>query len=151
STAEPDRPRKGVLAFVVLARRLRAGAVCLALALAGALGPASLGCSTTVGSIGAVLGRDNQTGALYVRDAPHGLAADRAGLRPGDQVLMIDGVYAASLDAKEVRARLRGDVGASVELTVVRDGVVRRVKVARTPLAPKRPPAAAPAREAPLD
>jgi C-terminal processing protease CtpA/Prc len=91
-------------------------------------------CSGGVGSIGAVLGRDNDSGALYIRDVPPGMAAAKAGLVPGDRLLMIDGVYVNQLDAKEIRAKLRGDIGSSVELTVVHGGEVKRVKLTRTEL-----------------
>jgi C-terminal processing protease CtpA/Prc len=108
-----------------------------------------LGCSSGVGTIGAVLGRDNKNGAIYVRDVPHGLAADKAGLVLDDQILMIDGVYAADLSPTELRQKLRGDVGSTVELTIVHDRVVRRVKVVRTALVdrPKAAPSAAPSAE----
>ncbi|MDC3953821.1 PDZ domain-containing protein [Polyangium jinanense] len=86
------------------------------------------------GSIGAVLSRDNDTGALYVRDLSPGLAAERAGLLPGDELLMIEGRYVRDLDAKEIRALLRGDVGTSVRLTIVRGEEVRRVRVERRAL-----------------
>ncbi|WP_437875700.1 PDZ domain-containing protein [Sorangium sp. So ce513] len=89
------------------------------------------GCSASVGSIGAVLGRDNESEALHVRDVPPGLAAERAGLLPGDEILMIDGVYVRDLTSTELRDRLRGPVGSAVELTVVRGGDVRRVRVVR--------------------
>ncbi|KYF83387.1 hypothetical protein BE20_26070 [Sorangium cellulosum] len=92
------------------------------------------GCAAGVGSIGAVLGRDNESQALYVRDVPSGLAAERAGLIPGDEILMIDGVYVRDLSSAEVRERLRGAVGSAVELTVVRGGDVRRVRVVRSEL-----------------
>jgi C-terminal processing protease CtpA/Prc len=107
---------------------LRAPAAALTLAAVG------LGCSSGVGSVGAVLGRENATGAVYVREAPRGLAADKAGLEPGDQVLMVDGVYVANLSPAELREKLRGDVGSNVELTVARKGEVRRVKLVRTAL-----------------
>ncbi|WP_437277023.1 PDZ domain-containing protein [Sorangium sp. So ce375] len=92
------------------------------------------GCTASVGSIGAVLGRDNESQALYVRDVPQGLAAERAGLIPGDEIMMIDGVYVRDLSSAAVRDRLRGAVGSAVELTVVRGGDVRRVRVVRTEL-----------------
>src|SRR5262249_21394978 len=100
-------------------------------ALVVALLLASPACGGGVGSIGAVLGRDNDSGALYVREVPKGMAAAKAGLVPGDRVLMIDGVYVNQLDAKDIRAKLRGDIGSSVELTVVRGTEVRRVKLTR--------------------
>jgi carboxyl-terminal processing protease len=76
-----------------------------------------------VGSIGAVLARDNDSGALFVRDLSPGLAAERAGLLPGDEVLMIEGRYVRELDTKQVRGLLRGDVRRfSVERVALREG-----------------------------
>ncbi|WP_437658158.1 PDZ domain-containing protein [Sorangium sp. So ce1182] len=94
------------------------------------------GCSASVGSIGAVLGRDNESETLYVRDVPEGLAAERAGLIPGDEIVMIDGVYVRDLTSTQVRERLRGPPGSAVELTVVRGSDVRRVRVVRGALKP---------------
>ena len=106
----------------------------LALALTGCGG-------SGVGSVGAILGRDRETRALVVREAPAGAAAGKAGLLPGDQILMIDGWYVKDLDSKEVRAKLRGDVGSSVRLTVVRNGdEVRHVRVTRKELGDHLPP-----------
>jgi C-terminal processing protease CtpA/Prc len=95
---------------------------------------AATGCGTSSGSIGAVLGRDNETQALYVRDVPPGLAAAHAGLLPGDEIVMVEGVYVRDLSAKEVRNRLRGELGSTVELTVIRGREVLRVHVTRTEL-----------------
>jgi C-terminal processing protease CtpA/Prc len=95
-------------------------------------------CGGTTGSIGAVLGRDNQTLAVHVRDAPKGLAAARAGLAPGDEIVMIEGFYVRNLTAKQIQTLLRGDPGTTVELTVVRGETVRRVRVVRTPLREKK-------------
>ncbi|XXY53857.1 PDZ domain-containing protein [Sorangium sp. So ce269] len=94
------------------------------------------GCSASVGSIGAVLGRDNESETLYVRDVPEGLAAERAGLIPGDEIVMIDGVHVRDLTSTQVRERLRGPPGSAVELTVVRGRDVRRVRVVRSALKP---------------
>lgn len=101
----------------------------LALCLLGACGGGG-----NVGSIGAVLGRDADTRALYVRDAPEGLAADEAGLLPGDEIVMISGRYVRDLDRDEISRLLRGDVGTTVELTVLRGSDVRHVSVKRRPL-----------------
>lgn len=87
-----------------------------------------------MGSVGAVLGRDNDTHAVYVRDVPEGLAADLAGLLPGDEIIMIDGIYARDLDKRALTKRLRGDVGTSVDLTILRANEVLRLRVRRTPL-----------------
>jgi C-terminal processing protease CtpA/Prc len=93
-----------------------------------------------LGSIGAVLGRDNDTHAVYVREVPLGLAAERAGLLPGDEIVMVDGFYVEELSPKELRALLRGEVGSKVELTELRGSVVRRVKLTRTELRPADEP-----------
>ena len=85
----------------------------------------------TPGSVGAVFGRDNDTRALYVREVPPGLAAAGAGLLPGDQVVMIEGLYVRDLDAKSIRDKLRGDVGSTVALTILRGQEVIHVRVAR--------------------
>ncbi|MEP7121925.1 MAG: PDZ domain-containing protein [Byssovorax sp.] len=85
----------------------------------------------TSGSVGAVFGRDNDTRALYVREVPKGLAAAGAGLLPGDQVVMIEGLYVRDLDAKSIHDKLRGEVGSTVALTILRGEEVIHVRVAR--------------------
>src|SRR5207247_2146805 len=97
--------------------------------------PTACATGTSAGSMGAVFARDNETRALYVREVPEGLAAAAAGLEPGDQVVMIDGLYVGDLSGKEVRARLRGDVGTTVSLTVLRGNDVHHVRFTRGKLA----------------
>jgi len=83
------------------------------------------------GTIGAILGQKND-GRVFVRDAPPGLGAAEAGLRPGDEILFIDGVQASALSPEQLSEVLGGPIGAPVELTVLRDGQVLRVSVTRT-------------------
>jgi C-terminal processing protease CtpA/Prc len=93
-----------------------------------------LGCgggSGGFGTVGAVFGRDNETRDLYVREVVEGQGAEEAGLSPGDQVVMIDGVFVRDLDPAAIRARLRGEVGTTVALTVVHGERVLRVRVQR--------------------
>ncbi len=92
------------------------------------------GATERPGSIGARLSRDNETGALYVRDLFPGLAGERAGLLPGDEIIMIDGHYVREVDAPRVREMLRGQVGTAVRLTIVRGTLVVRVRLARSEL-----------------
>lgn len=116
----------------------------LALALVLAAVPLACGGASGPGSVGAVLGRDNETRALFVREAPTGDAAEKAGLRPGDEIVMIDGLYVKDMSAKDVRAKLRGEVGTRVRLTVVRGDAVRHVEITRGALGERH---AAPPRE----
>jgi C-terminal processing protease CtpA/Prc len=75
-----------------------------------------------------------------VREVPPGLAADKAGLLPGDEIVMIDGSYVKDLGPEELRQRLRGEAGSTVALTVVRGDEVRHVSLTRSPLGARRPP-----------
>lgn len=110
----------------------------LMLAVAVALAP---GCSApSVGSIGAVLGVDNETGSVHVRETREGLAADKAGLQVGDEILMIDGVYVREMGVAAVQGKLRGSVGSGVELTVARGERILRVRLVRQPLAASAAP-----------
>jgi C-terminal processing protease CtpA/Prc len=94
---------------------------------------------STEGSIGAVLGRDSDTGALHVRETPAGMGAQRAGLLPGDRIIMIDGTHVDNLAADRIRVLLRGDVGSKVKLTVVRGEEVLRLVVTRGELRAAQP------------
>jgi predicted metalloprotease with PDZ domain len=82
-------------------------------------------------SIGAILTRNNETGSLVIREVSPGLAAAQAGLLPGDELMMIDGVYTRDLDTAAVRAALRGEVGTTVRVTVVRGEKVVRLRIER--------------------
>ena len=84
-----------------------------------------------MGSVGAVLGRENDTRSLYVREVPPGLGAAAAGLLPGDQIVMIEGFFVRDLDTKTIHDKLRGEVGTTVALTILRRNEVIRVRVAR--------------------
>jgi C-terminal processing protease CtpA/Prc len=96
-----------------------------------------LGCSSTpppaMGSIGVVLSRDRETGALHIREAPTGLGGDVAGLLPGDRLKMIDGVLVDELDKARIQDLVRGPVGSDVMLTVIRGDEVIQAEVVRRP------------------
>jgi len=97
----------------------------------GALGLGLAGCGGSKGTIGAVLARDAD-GRLFVRDVPEGLAAEHAGLEPGDEILLIDGRDARALGPRGVHEALSGEVGDPVKLTLVRKGGIVRVTLKRT-------------------
>lgn len=94
---------------------------------------ATLGaCAPKKGTIGAILGQDAE-GRLFVREVPAGLAAERADLRPGDEILLIDGHDARAMGPRGVHEALEGKVDEPVKLTLVRNGEVLRVTLKRTP------------------
>jgi C-terminal processing protease CtpA/Prc len=93
-----------------------------------------VGCgSPAPGTIGAALGQKADR-RLFVRSIPPGQGADRAGLALDDEILAIDGKDVRSMTQDDVRRAVRGDVGSSMTLTILRDGQRREVKVVRTPL-----------------
>jgi carboxyl-terminal processing protease len=104
-------------------RAWKAGLVFLALGCGGG-GP---------GTIGAALGKRTDD-RLFVREIPPGQGADRAGLRVDDEILLIDGKSVASMNPEEVRRAVRGDVGTTMVLTVLRGTEKLEIPVIRTPL-----------------
>lgn len=103
-----------------------------ALILVSGIGFASAGCAAERGTIGAMLRRDRDQ-RLFVYDTPPRLAADRAGIREGDEILLVDGRDVRTFDDRALHRILSGDVGAPVKLTVIRDDEVLRVTLKRTP------------------
>jgi C-terminal processing protease CtpA/Prc len=97
-----------------------------------ALGLLAIGCAPQRGTIGAVLAQDQEQ-RLFVREIPDGLAADRAGLEVGDEILTIDGHDARAMSVASVHQALSGDVGEPVKLTLIRRGEIVRVTLKRTP------------------
>lgn len=100
------------------------------------LATSALGCAAERGTIGAVMGQDSDQ-HLVLREVPPELAAGRAGLQPGDELLLIDGRDVRELDERGVHQALGGEVGDPVKLTLLRNGEVIRVTLLRT-AAPKR-------------
>jgi carboxyl-terminal processing protease len=92
---------------------------------------AGLACGPERGTIGALLGQGSDQ-RLVLREVPADLAAGKAGLKPGDELILIDGRDVRDLDERGVRQALRGDVGEPVKLTLLRDGRVIRVTLRRT-------------------
>ncbi len=94
----------------------------------------SMGCPSATGSIGAHLGKRND-GRLFVRYAPSEMTGAKAGLAPGDEVVLIEGRDVRQMSPEDIRNALRGKVGTTVTLTVKRDGLSRDVRVERGPFA----------------
>jgi len=71
---------------------------------------------------------------------PAGEGADKAGLQVDDEILAIDGKDVRSMTEEDVRKAVRGDVGSTMTVTIVRTdsktGLTekRDMKVTRSPL-----------------
>lgn len=90
-----------------------------------------LACAPPRGTIGAVIAQESD-GRLYLREVPPDLAAGKAGLKAGDEILTIDGRDARAMSTAEVHRTLAGQIGDRVKLTLVRGNEVIRVTLART-------------------
>lgn len=73
----------------------------------------------TTGKYGGVGSLIRLAGDYVEFTAPYkGSPADRAGIRPGDRIVEIDGKSAKGLTTSEVSDRLRGDAGTSVKVAI---------------------------------
>ncbi len=90
-------------------------------------------CASERGTIGAILAR-RPSGELTVRSVPPGLGSARAGLEPGDRILLVDGIDVRALSVAELRHLLAGLPGDTVRLTVIRGDAIVRMNVQRTPV-----------------
>jgi carboxyl-terminal processing protease len=76
--------------------------------------------STEYGGIGAgIFARD---GKVYVSDVFEGFPAQKADIRPGDELVKINDVPLAGKDNDQVGQLLKGSKGASIKLQLKRDG-----------------------------
>ncbi|MET0790612.1 MAG: PDZ domain-containing protein [Polyangiaceae bacterium] len=90
------------------------------------------GCLPQKGTIGAVIAQDDDSGRLFLREVPPDLAAARADLKVGDEILLIDGLDVRFMDAKQINTALVGEVDSPVKLTMIRGEQVLRVTLKRT-------------------
>ncbi|MGC4063603.1 MAG: PDZ domain-containing protein [Polyangiaceae bacterium] len=81
--------------------------------------------------MGARLGRASD-GRVVLREVPEGLASERAGLRPGDEILLVEGRDVRELSERQLHRALSGDEGSPLRLTVLRGEAVIRVTLHRT-------------------
>jgi C-terminal processing protease CtpA/Prc len=89
-------------------------------------------CAPSKGTIGAMIVQDNDSGRLFLSEVPASLAAGQANLKPGDEILLIDGLDVRRMDAQQINAALTGDVDSPVKLTLLRNEQVLRVTLKRT-------------------
>jgi carboxyl-terminal processing protease len=73
--------------------------------------------------VGLQISQDSLTGELRVISPIEGSPAERAGIKPRDRILKINGVPAVKLSLDEAAERMRGPAGSQVTLTVAGDQV----------------------------
>ncbi|MBW4574972.1 MAG: PDZ domain-containing protein [Aphanothece sp. CMT-3BRIN-NPC111] len=78
--------------------------------------------SGELSGVGLQIALDAETGELEVVAPIAGSPAEAAGIKPGDRIVLIDGVPSKELTLDEAAARMRGKTGTSVMLTVLRQG-----------------------------
>lgn len=78
-----------------------------------------------------------QDGRVVIVTPIDGSPAERAGLRPGDVIVAVDGEQVAGMDIEEVVARVTGPAGTTVRLTILGDdtGETREVTITRARIA----------------
>jgi carboxyl-terminal processing protease len=72
--------------------------------------------------VGLQIALNSKTGQLEVVAPIAGSPAEKAGIRPHDRILQIDGISTAEITLDEAAARMRGAIGSSVSLILERDG-----------------------------
>jgi len=85
--------------------------------------------SASFGGIGAVL-KNDQTKLLIDTLTPDG-AAKKAGLKPNDELIAIDGKATTGWSTSEAVAKIRGKVGTTVSVTIQRAGENHTFKIKR--------------------
>ncbi|MDQ1141004.1 S41 family peptidase [Pedobacter agri] len=76
--------------------------------------------STQYGGIGAATVLID--GKLFINDVSEGYPANKSDVKPGDQVLKINGIEVKGKERSQISQLLRGPKGTLVDLTLVRDG-----------------------------
>ncbi len=72
--------------------------------------------------VGLQIALDPQTGKLQVVAPIAGSPADKAGIKPRDRIVKIEGVSTENLTLDEAAAKMRGPIGSLVTLLIARDG-----------------------------
>jgi carboxyl-terminal processing protease len=72
--------------------------------------------------VGLQIALNPQTGVLEVITPIEGSPAEKAGLRPRDRILQIEGIATENLTLDEAAARMRGPIGSVVSLLIGREG-----------------------------
>lgn len=70
----------------------------------------------------------NKDGILTVVTPMEGTPAWKAGIKPGDRIMKIDGVSTKGMSIVEATSKIRGDVGTEIKFTIARDGAPKQLE-----------------------
>lgn len=82
--------------------------------------------------VGLQITQDNPTGELRVISPIEGSPAERAGIKPRDRILKINGLPAVKLSLDEAAERMRGPAGSQVTLTIAGEKVAGETEDAQS-------------------
>jgi len=86
--------------------------------------------------VGLQIALDPETSVLEVVSPLAGSPAEKAGIRPHDRILQIDGISTAEITLDDAAARMRGPIGSGVSLILSRDGeTLGEIKLVRARIA----------------
>ena len=71
-------------------------------------------------------------GWVYITDPYEGFPADKAGLKPGDKILAVNGESTQGKNVSDVSAMLKGQAGTKISLTIERKGNAKPFEVSLT-------------------
>ena len=84
----------------------------------------------TFGGVGVVISEDEE-GYVSVVSVRENGPAYQTGILAGDKIIEVDGVSCQGISSQEVSALLKGDVGTTVSVEVLREGAVKRFSLTR--------------------
>ncbi len=73
----------------------------------------------------------NIEGKLFVNEVSEGNPAHKQDIKPGDQIIKINGIDTQGKDRNEISKLLRGPKGSSLNLVIIRDGAVINKSITR--------------------
>ncbi len=81
------------------------------------------------GGIGSLI--RSMDGDIYISEPYEGFPAEKAGLKAGDKLLVINGISAEDKDQEEISKLLKGQSGTNLEITYERNGKENQVSLKR--------------------
>ncbi len=81
------------------------------------------------GGIGAYISYDEESDYCIIAGTMEGTPAEAAGLRAGDYIYKVDDFDAKGMDRMEVVSHVRGEIGSTVHLTLIREGADDLIEV----------------------